>query len=109
MPTVLAVWSGGRKGSYAERQSEENAHYAALLRSDAGLLVRLAAEVERRKALEKTSAGAKLLRAAKGVVARLCIAAGIHPTSLRHAIIYRRKGGFIDSLRRTRGLPPLKR
>ena len=108
-PTVLAVWSGGRKGSYAERQIDENARYAALLRSDPELLARLAQEVERRKASETSSAGAVLLRAAKNVVGRLAIAAGVHPASLRHAIIYRRKGGFIDSLRRTRGLPPLKR
>lgn len=107
--TVLAVLSGGRAGSYAERHSADNEHYARLLRDDPAFLERelthIAAEAVAREGSPRI--GWHLDRAARNVVRRMAVAFGAHPAALRHAVLYGRRGGFIDALRRTRGLPPL--
>jgi hypothetical protein len=109
--TTLLVFSGGRAGSYAERQWEENARYAALLRDDPELIPRLLQDIAvRLTAAERgPEVTPHLSRAMKAAARRLASLAGLHPAAVRHALTYRRKGGFLDSLRRTRGLPPLPR
>lgn len=109
--TTLVIYSGGRAGCYSERQSDENAHYAELLRSDPSFIPRLLQSIAIRLTAEMQSPDAKphLVRATKAMARRVAALANVHPVALRHAVTYRRKGGFLDALRRTRGLPPLPR
>jgi glycosyltransferase involved in cell wall biosynthesis len=109
--TVIAVQSGGRRRSYADRLDADNAHYAALLRNDPGFIPRLMTEIALRMTAHGMRIGiaASIVRVAKNIVCRALIAAGIHPASFLNALHHRRKGGFLDFLRRNRGLPPLPR
>jgi glycosyltransferase involved in cell wall biosynthesis len=97
-PTVLALPSGSRKDSYSNRAADEHARYAALLREDPELMSRLMQSA-------KTIAPGAIRTAAW----RIALAFGFHPLSVSLAWHYGRRGGFVDSLRRTRGLPPLPR
>ncbi len=108
--TVISIQSGSREGSYSRRLVDENAECARLLRDDPDFIQRLMT-----RALVKGAAGdarprviRHLVSAAKNLIKRLVIAAGIHPLTAAYAIRHRRRGGFIDSLRRRRGLPPLQ-
>jgi hypothetical protein len=48
-------------------------------------------------------------RAIKNAAMRVVSSAGVHPIGLFNAVRYRRRGGFLDELRRRRGLTPLPR
>lgn len=111
VPTVLAVYSGSRRNSYASRESGVNAAYAARLADDPQLLLRLGTEIAAREAAAAQDLGVyrHVRRACRNVVRRIAAAGGVHPLSLHHALTFRRRGGFLDSLRKTRGLPPLPR
>lgn len=110
-PTVLAIPSGHRAGSYAARESAIHAEHARLLRDDPQLVERLllAAAFRLTADAQEMSIAKPLARAGRNVLRRAAIAAGVHPHALQNAIRYRRKGGFLDTLRRNRGLPPLPR
>lgn len=110
-PTVLAINSGGRPRSYAERQFETNARWSARLRDEPELMSRLMAEIALRLHAENhdVAAARHLRRAGKALVRRLAKFAGVHHWALRNALLFRRRGGYLDALRRTRGLPPLPR
>lgn len=110
-PTVLAVHSGGRRNSYAGRDARDNETYAAQLANDPRLLLRLAAEIAAAQAaaVADLSIARHVRRALLNIARRICVSAGVHPVSLHHAFKFRRRGGFLDSLRKTRGLPPLPR
>ena len=111
LPTVLAVQSGRRRDSYAERHWEENAAWAARLAADPHLLLRLAAEVGARQtaANENLAVYRHLRRALRNVIRRAAATVGMHPAALYLAVKYKRRGGFLDSIRATRGLSPLPR
>lgn len=99
--TVLAVQSGGRKDSYAKRESRENAIWATRLAENPKLLDELASNWRPiRRPLRRA-----VIRVVQGISEML----GFHPNSLYYALKFRRRGGFLDSLRKTRGLPPLPR
>ena len=110
-PTLLAISSGGRTRSYSERQYEVNARWAARLRDERDLIGQLMADVACRLTAENEDrvASRHFVRAAKAVVRRLSVAAGAHPWAVRNALLFRRRGGYLDALRRVRGLPPLPR
>lgn len=105
--TVVCVLSGDRSRSYAERHSAENERWANGLRTDPGFLNKQIAAIAVRETMRDLGIARHLLRAAKNVVRRLSFTLGLHPFTLRAAIHGR--GGFVDRLRRTRGLPPLRR
>jgi len=109
--TVIAVFSGQRKHAYAERHEAEQARYLELLRSDPLFLQRMLEEVASRLTLEVNAATPlrHFNRAVKALVRRATLSAGVHPHSLRNAVLFRRRGAFLDSLRRNRGLTPLPR
>lgn len=110
-PTVLAIQSGNRPGSYAEGAVNENADWARRLRDDPDLMLSLMTRiaVRREETIQRPQIRPHTARAAKNLVRRALLALGQHPIAVEHAIRHKRRGGFIDSLRRTRGLPPLKR
>lgn len=108
-PTVIAIPSGGRARSYSESHTDEHERMATLLRESQ--LDHLLAQAAVRMATDIVAATpARLfLRAATILIRRLVFALGGHPHSLRFAFLYGRRGGFLESLHRTRGLPPLPR
>ncbi len=108
-PTVVALHSGPRKNSYANRDIQENAEYAELLRDDPAIVDRWMAQVAMRASAESETPYRLVRRAVREVVIRTSIALGVHPTSVLNAFRYRRRGGFVDLLRRNRGLPPLSK
>jgi hypothetical protein len=81
------------------------------MHEDPHLMERLLAEIASRQLAASLHAGwgSQLNRLAKNCICDTAISAGLHPDALRLALLYRRKGGFIDSLRATRGLAPLDR
>lgn len=106
--TVVAILSGGRRNAYAERQSAEHERVARALESDPRYIESLATSAALAISREaRYGLAAPLVRAAKYASYRILSAAGIHPMSVHHALRYGRRGGFLDRLRRTRGLPPL--
>jgi glycosyltransferase involved in cell wall biosynthesis len=109
--TVIAMHSGGRARSYADRLETENARYAALLRDDPEFIPRIMADIATRWTARgmRIDIVAPLVRVAKNIVCRALIALRMHPDALRLAMRYRRRGAFLDQLRKTRGLPPLPR
>jgi glycosyltransferase involved in cell wall biosynthesis len=110
-PTVLAIPSGQRAGSYAQREATINAEYARMLRDDPELTQRLLLNAAMRLTADAQDISVRrpLIRAARNVMRRAAILFGVHPHGLQNAVEHRRKGGLIDALRRTRGLPPLRR
>ncbi|MGZ8729295.1 MAG: glycosyltransferase family 2 protein [Thermoanaerobaculia bacterium] len=106
-PTVVALHSGPRMNSYANRDVAENERYATLLRDDPELVDRLMTQVAMRVSAETHTPYVLMKRALKEILTRASIGLGAHPTSLFHALRYRCRGGFVDLLRRNRGLPPL--
>ncbi|HEV7238928.1 MAG TPA: glycosyltransferase [Thermoanaerobaculia bacterium] len=108
-PTVIALHSGPRRNSYANRTVEENEQYAKLLRDDPELVARLMTQVAERGPEPAPGGYARLKRAVRILLERASLVFGEHPTTLYHLVRYRRRGGFIDRLHRIRGLPPLPR
>lgn len=107
--TVIALQSGSRQGSYTKGSAEEHERYAALLRDDPELIARLLTDVVIRLRGDLARPSYTAARTVMAFAARAAIAAGVQPHALTFALKYRRRGGFIDALRRTRGLSPLPR
>jgi hypothetical protein len=107
--TLVAILSGVRRNSYADRQLGEHARLSAALRDDPRALVTLLTAAALRLARNEQRLGALLIRAGKVAVAHVAAAIGGHPLGIWYALRYRRRGGFLDRLRQTRGLTPLPR
>jgi glycosyltransferase involved in cell wall biosynthesis len=108
--SVIAIHSGSRLGSYAERESLAYERTAAALRDDPRFVERALTRIATRNAAGASRAIAPhLVRAAKNGLRRLSLLFGVHPATLHFLVRYRRRGGFIDKLRKIRGLPPLIR
>ena len=110
-PTVIAVLSGTRKRAYADRQEAEHVRLAERLRNDPLFVQDLLLKVAYRMTAEANAASpiAHFKRALKALVRWATLATGVHPHSLRNAVLFGRKGAFVDSLRKNRGLAPLPR
>lgn len=107
--TLVGILSGGRKNSYAHRQRSEHARLSAALRDDPRVLVSLLTTAALRLARQEQRLGALLGRACKVAASNVARAIGVHPLGVWYAVRYRRRGGFLDQLRQTRGLTPLPR
>lgn len=112
--TVIAIPSGYRPRSYADRHEREHREIAASLRRDPAFLEHELTSIALGHARMDPRMGASVavgpyaVRAVKNVLRRLALRAGLTPSVARRAIGLRR-GTFIDRLRRTRGLPPKPR
>jgi glycosyltransferase involved in cell wall biosynthesis len=111
--TVVKVPSGLRPNSYARREEAEIRRYFEAMTTSGpefreSELTRIAlghaAEQARPKSLRWHAS-----RAAKDVVRRAAIRAGVHPHAVHNFLRFHRKGAGLDDLRRVRGLPPLAR
>jgi glycosyltransferase involved in cell wall biosynthesis len=106
--TVIAIPSGTRRNSYVQRESVLHARYAELLRDEPEVLVeRLMTAAAAQATLALRGFSLRLLL--KNLMRRITVALGVQQHSLQHALHFQRKGGYLDSLRRLRGLPPLPR
>ena len=107
--TNIAIQSGLRRGSYAEREVDAHAALAHALAADPGALASLLTAALLDLARANRRIAPLVRRAARNAATRTIAALGMHPTALLNAARYRRRGGFVDQLRTTRGLPPLPR
>ena len=108
-PTVIAVMSGGVKGSYSNRVADQSASWAKRLREEPDLIARVMTEIACRVTAETQDLGVSrhFVRAAKAIIRRLAMTLGVHPWAVRNALLFRRRGGYLNRLRQTRGLGPL--
>lgn len=107
--TMVVIPSGSRRASYAERQIEEHARMARALATDPRALANLVTGAALDLAREQRRVRPLIRRAIKNAAMRVVSSAGVHPIGLFNAVRYRRRGGFLDELRRRRGLTPLPR
>lgn len=110
--TVLFIDSQSRKNSYKERLSEDYAYCNQQMKENPGFRDSLLEEVALLNSADSHSvAGAwrlGLKQAIRNSAYRLLIMMGIPPLAFKNAFRYGRKGGFLNSLRRRRGLGKLK-
>jgi GT2 family glycosyltransferase len=109
--TVVAVGSGGRRRSYADREIDFNASVARALRDDPGFLQAALTRAAARATLPSLGFAVlpHLARAAKNAVRRLIAAAGGNPNTPGLLLRFGGRGAYVDRLRKTRGLSPLPR
>ena len=106
--TAVQITSGGRRNSYAERAEHEHQAWVRAMDNEVAcreqLLTAIAAGSSPMATATRplTHAG-RVLRA---LVTGGCAAVGLPPAVLFNAVRFGRKGGFIRSLRKTRGLTP---
>jgi glycosyltransferase involved in cell wall biosynthesis len=111
--TALLIQSGSRPGSYVEG-GDATEHERALARLQAdpeALRLELVTAAARHyAAVERAprTLRANLLRLERDAIARAVMRAGVPPMHVGMLARYRRRGRFIDELRRRRGLPPLE-
>jgi len=107
--TAIQVTSGGRRDSYKNRDEDEQAYALRAVTDDpVACRERLLTAIAQGSSSAETYARPLALagRSLKAAVARACIAAGVPPVVFFSALRHGRRGGFIRSLRRTRGLAP---
>lgn len=106
--SVVAITSGNRKNSYQRGPQEHQAFWPAMsqdpqLRSR--LLSKILTEAKQTTLLEQYPMPKLLYRALRRGVVRLLARLGLDPFVLLFSLKFGVKGGFIDHLRQTRGLP----
>ena len=107
--TNIAIQSGHRRGSYAEREVDVHATLAHALATDPNALASLLTTALLDLARAQRGVTPLVTRAARNAAVRTIASLGIQPAALLNATRYGRRGGFVDELRTTRGLPPLPR
>ena len=112
-PTVLAVPSSARAGSYLDRGSAEHDRLAAAMGADAGFraaalaAAALTGEREANSYRFGTRWGESLRALAFRPVAAAAMALGVHPHAPFAALRYGRRGNLVSAIRRRTGLPAL--
>jgi len=107
--TVIAIQSGRRQGSYARREFRINQRYFDRLQ-ETEFRERLITGL----ALEHISANrypelrTVIKRVVKNFVIKLLYKLGANPYAFLYFVLYRKKGGYIDYLRKNRGLKKLQ-
>lgn len=109
--TLVSVGSGSRHRSYANREIEFNAAVARGLRDDPDFLQTALTHAAARATLPLLGFAVlpHLVRAAKNAVRRIIAAAGGNPNALAYWLHFGGRGGYVDQLRKIRGLSPLPR
>ncbi|MCG6871190.1 MAG: glycosyltransferase [Gammaproteobacteria bacterium] len=106
---VLSFSSGQRPDSYVKTDAGEHEDYLARMRSGPAFLVEELLQTAwgfRVTAPEFRSLGWLAGNLLDTLFARVRMRLGFHPQAWRNWAKYHHKGGYIDFLRRTRGLPP---
>ena len=97
---AVIIPSGNRRGCYSASQSSEHAHYAA--RMTAPEFVAAIGEVVKNQSRLRASAANRM----KLLCKKSLLGMGVLPPMPRYLLSGWRRGAFLRSLRRTRGLPP---
>jgi glycosyltransferase involved in cell wall biosynthesis len=107
--SVIAIQSGNRLGSYANREYEEHAVHARRMQEEPDYLARellsvARGEMRKQGDLRLWPAARTFLR---NVIYRSSMALHIPPNAVAAFARYKRRGSVIPYLRKVRGLPPL--
>lgn len=106
--TSILIPSGFRKNSYLDTAGEEHAAYFEHILASEGFrskiftTISLSEQSNYTRTLPVTAVASRLL---KNTVLTIIMAIGLHPSAVRHFFRFRKKGGFIQWLRRHRGIP----
>jgi glycosyltransferase involved in cell wall biosynthesis len=112
--SVVALQSGGRARSYADRAEAEHAAWFARISGPADWEPALLCDVMCSLDLQSYAAASTLAvrpfltRAAKNLARQVLVFGGIRPASAMLWLKYRKRGAFVEHLRRVRGLDPLR-
>ena len=106
---VILVWSGSRAGSYAQRESPEHDALVRWMMSDPLARERIFEEAAVSAAMRQVSTvyHEPWKNAARSIlhpILTFLVRAGVHPSSLHHAVRYGRRGGFMRWHRRMTGI-----
>lgn len=113
--TVIAIQSGNRPGSYANREEAEHRAYFEAMRDDTAFLEKQLTGLLVTSFIGNVVTGNGfmvwpfLLRAAKNLTRGALSTVGLSLGDVKSLVVYPRKGSFIDHLRHVRGLPPIER
>ena len=104
--TVVAVESSNRPGLYAKREFLENEALYNRLVSEPDFRERESTAIARNYAIDSLDLGvaALLKRSLVNLIKRAAIALHFNPRGVMNLLRYGRRGGFIERLRRERGL-----
>ena len=109
--TVLAVQTGSRKNVYLNREFHENEYYARQIRNNANfreeILSHVAMDSAGKAAAPKVHFS--FARAVRKLIYRPALWFGLHPRATKALLKGRGRGATINSLRRLRGLEPLRK
>jgi glycosyltransferase involved in cell wall biosynthesis len=111
-PTVILFHSGHRPNSYLNRESNENRDYYAKLCSDPDLRESMMLSSLLAKESEFIKGAVSCTEAFSRFITTVAFSTlhflGIRPANVYYYFRYFKKGSYVDSLRKVRGLPPLK-
>lgn len=111
--TAILVPSGSRPGVYAERQWQENAELRRRMIEEPGLRERLLLDalltLGARVARDTADPGFAFRNLLVSLARRTAALLGMHPLAVEALRRGLRRGSLVESLRRTRGLPPGRR
>lgn len=110
--TCVIIHSGSQKSSYSSRMEEDNRYYFDAIKSNSRfreeLLASLSYSFEKKTLKDSLSIRTACYRLFAVLAKKAGLLFGIMPTNLYHYVRHPKKGGFVDKLRKTRGLPNLK-
>ena len=110
--TAVKITSGDRPGIYVTRDASENEHFWRQIRDEHGFReqeVTLLALDHAGREGRPDPIGVHVTSAARDSAKRLTAALGVSPYAFYNAVRFRSKGGFLDHVRRRRGLDPIQR
>lgn len=100
--TVVCIFSGSRKNAYKNRDFVENEQHFERMKKDYSayredLLMTILMNMHKKNT------------SFKNVIKKILIKFNLIPAEIKYRLKFLKKGGFIDLLRRRRGLPPLNK
>jgi len=111
-PTAILFHSGHRVNSYLNRECDENREYFAKICSNPKLkeTMLLSSALTRENELIKGALSCKEAFSRFIITLGICTLRffGFRPANIYYYFRYFKKGSYVDSLRKVRGLPPLK-
>jgi hypothetical protein len=113
--SVVSIPSGNRARSYSDRQEDEHVLWYSRMTGAAEWESTLLCEALRRLDLASHHSGSAmavgpfLARAGKNVLRQALARIGVRPNTAALWLYYGRRGGYIEHVRRVRGLDPLPR
>jgi glycosyltransferase involved in cell wall biosynthesis len=109
--TVIEIPSGGRQQVYLRREHLENQYYYEQMVENPAFLEQMLTRIATDSSAQLTDLA--ILPSARQIVRSLILRTGLvfnlSPAGVHHLIRFRGKGGFINHLRKKRGLPELGR